>query len=96
MGAIITSSNNKIEVDYTIYTGLETHNGIAPAKKVYQKQNIEISLRHDGVVEAWINHLSQQLPLSFDGVAGTFKIQSINNIEPTDNIHLYELLKEII
>ena len=96
MGAIIKTFNENIEVNYAIYTGIETSNGIAPAKKTYQKTNVEISIRHDGVVEAWFSHLSQQIPLSFDGSPGTFKIESVNDIEPTDNNHLYELLKAII
>lgn len=96
MGAIIKTIDNKIEVEYGDYSGIETSNGIAPFKKTYQKSNIEISLRDDGVVEAHINHLSQVIPLSFNLTATTFKIDMVNNTEPTSNAHLYELIKAII
>jgi len=96
MGAIILEIGSKIEVNYNNYAGFETSYGIAPLKKTYQKKNIEVSINSNGFCEAWFNHLSQQIPISFNGSDGTFQVDSVNAVVPTSNENLYDLLKAII
>ena len=47
--------------------------------------------KYDGYVEAVVKD-NAAWQVSFDGTEGTFKIDLVNGIAPTDNNHLFDLL----
>jgi hypothetical protein len=92
----VISTENTFVVHFNDYGGQDFPNiGIIPISHTYQKRNIEFSLESDRVLAILVSY-SRQYPISFDGIAGTFRVATINSIEPTSNEDLYNKLKALL
>lgn len=85
----VTSTANSILVDFkdlSTYTPANIEKGTWTASKVFfGKYANYIEVVVDGMA-AWA--------VSFDGYDGTFQIDLVNGVAPTDNDHLYTLLAD--
>lgn len=86
----ITSTNNLIKVSFGDYypSAIETSQGS------WRKDKLT-SIKYDSVVEVDIRGEKVWL-VSYDGAGGSFQIDSVNGVAPTDNNHLYTLLINLL
>jgi hypothetical protein len=91
---VIVKTGNDIDVDFGVYANDVRVDG---RRASYQPQDIAIVwLQKD---DAWVNiqmKVAITTPyweVNYDGSDGKFQVDSVDGVTPTDNVHLYELLK---
>lgn len=91
------STTNSINVDFGVYGGVIVSTGKVPNKRCFRKEHIVFSLVENGAyIEAQTIYNDLSFPISYNGATGTFKVDSIDSVTPTDNNHLYSLLIALI
>jgi len=97
---VITSTLNSIVADFGVYAGVSTATGIIPKKRILNKIELVFSLigtsEESTYVEAQTIYNGLTFPISFNGVPGTFKVDSVNGIAPVSNDNLCELLQTML
>lgn len=92
----VVSTAHAVKVDFGIYGGMSVSTGIVPAKRAFPIAEIVFSLTPAGFIEAATTYNSLTFPVSFDGSQGTFRVQSVNGVIPTSNLHLYDILVDML
>ena len=91
----VTTTDTAFKVDFGAYSNMALSSGIIPYKRSFRKSNIVFSLFNDRVEAQTINnHLT--FPITFNGASGTFKVDSVNGVIPTDNSNLYDMLESLL
>jgi len=93
---VITSAANYIDVDFGIYA---VSNSVDGRRATYKKEDISIIWleKDDSFIDLKMKDAitTDLWRLSFDGVEGSFMIDSIDGVAPTDNIDLYNKLNAL-
>ena len=93
---VIVSTGNYIDVDFGIYA---VSNSVDGRKATYKKDDISIIWleKDDSFIDLKMKDAitTDLWRLSFDGVEGSFMIDSIDGVAPTDNIDLYNKLNAL-
>lgn len=87
---VVTSTT--VDVDFGV---VSTVSGIKRSKwrldqfaSVYQNVDTTVTVRAAAGLSDW--------PFSFNGSAGTMKVDSVNGVVPTSNDHLFELIAAVV
>lgn len=92
---VMTSTINSIKVDNGVYSGVSGALGIMQKKATFRKDELfRFSLSPD---ESYVQVLFKSMDnayflFSWDGAAGTLKVDSIDGVAPTSNSDLYDKL----
>lgn len=95
MPAIVTFDSTKIDVDFNDIKaivgidGARIRSGALQYVTFYDKGGVEF-------IEAGVSETERPWQFTVDGLNDTIPIQSVNGVSPTDNAHLFTLLKEAI
>lgn len=93
----VISTANSIKVDFGVYSGAPVSTGSIPKKRCFRKEYIVFTLVADeSLIEAATIYNSLTFPVTFNGAAGTFKVDTIDGIAPTSNTDLYDKLIALI
>lgn len=93
---VITTYQNVLLVDFGEYAGMETHFGVVPKKKLYQKHNIEFTYDSNNNVIANLIEQATEWYLSYTNVSNKFKVDSIDGSEPSSDSDLFDKLSCIL
>jgi hypothetical protein len=88
----VIKTSTKINVDFGVYVGAQTSAGVIPKKRSYPIDGIIFTLTSTGEVDANITATQDSFIVTFDGVNGSLKIDSVDGIAPTSNEDLYNKL----
>lgn len=88
----VISTPRVANVDFGIYGGMTVGSGIVPLKRAFSLDFVVFSLTSSGYIEATTTYNELTFPISYDGAAGTFKVESVDGATPIDNNHLYNIL----
>lgn len=89
---VITTGTNTIKVDFGVYGNTDAPPfGIVPEKKCYQKADANFAVIN-AKVYAMMDRYSFDIPVSWDGAAGTYQIDSIDGVAPVSDSDLYTKL----
>lgn len=91
----VTTTDTAFRIDFGAYSNMALSSGIIPYKRSFRKSNVVFSLFDDRVEAQTINN-NLTFPITVDGAIGTFKVDSINGIPPTDNSNLYDMLEALL
>jgi len=93
---IVTSTTNSITINFGDYSLLNVQTGILPYERILGKTDIVLDRRENDITEAHIEFNKQKFRFSFSGDSGTLRVEKVDETAVTSNLHLFQLLKELI